>query len=354
LVQGPDGTLYGTAQNGGTNGSGTVFNVRPDPDGSDFTVLYNFTPLNSGTNTDGTQPYSGLILSSDGTLYGTARYGGPSGSIRSIVQLPVGSGTIFSLKTNGAGFTVLHSFDRFSDDFITQTNRDGASPYAALVFGKDGKLYGTAPEAGAGYSGTIFSLGTNGSNYTVLHAFNFLPPNFFFSPGYGMYPFGGLFQGNDGMLYGAAFGGGLVSNGSGFSGTLYRLNPDGSGLALLHSFAGMASSDTANADGAHPFTTLLKANDGKFYGMTSAGGINGSGNVFSFAPPVVLQVAASNGFVILTWPASTTNFVLETSDTLSASSVWTPLTNNISTVSNNFTLTRSANSTAAFFRLHQP
>ena len=352
LVQGPDGTLYGTAQDGGTNGSGTVFSVRPD--GSDFTVLYNFTPLNSDTNTDGTQPFGGLITSGDGTLYGTARYGGPSGSIRPILQQPIGSGTIFSLKTNGAGFTVLHAFDRFSGDFITQTNRDGASPYAALVFGNDGKLYGTAPEAGAGYSGTIFSLGTNGSNYAVLHAFNFLPPNFSHSPGYGLYPYGGLIQGNDGIFYGVASGGGLVPNGTRFCGTIYRLNPDGSGLVLLHSFAGMASFDNTNADGANPNATLLKANDGKFYGMTSAAGINGCGTVFSFAPPVVLQVAASNGFVILTWPASATNFVLETSDTLSASSVWTPLTNNISTVSNNFTLTRSANSTAAFFRLYQP
>ena len=174
LVQGADGVLYGTAQNGGTNGSGTVFSLGPD--GSSFTVLYNFTPLNAGTNADGTQPYGGLILSGDGTLYGTARYGGPSGSIRTFVQQPIGSGTLFSLKTNGAAFTVLHSFDTFSGDFLAPTNCDGASPYAALLLAKDGKLYGTAPEAGAGGSGTIFSLGTDGSNYTVLHAFNFLPP----------------------------------------------------------------------------------------------------------------------------------------------------------------------------------
>jgi hypothetical protein len=38
---------------------GTVFSIRPD--GSGFAVLYNFTPLISGTNTDGTQPFGGLI-----------------------------------------------------------------------------------------------------------------------------------------------------------------------------------------------------------------------------------------------------------------------------------------------------
>jgi len=351
LAQGPDGTLYGTAQNGGTNGSGTVFSIRPD--GSGFSVLYNFTPLNSNTNTDGTQPYGGLILSSDGTLYGTARYGGPSGSSRVIGGQPVGSGTIFSLKTNGAAFTVLHAFDEFSDDLLHPTNNDGASPYSALLFGTDGKLYGAAPEAGPGSAGTLFCLCTNGSNYTVLQAFYELPvPPHFYSSGYGLYPYGGLVQGNDGLLYGAAYGGGL--EGTYFAGTLYRLNPDGSGLALLHTFAGLDPIDNTNADGANSFTTLLKANDGKFYGLTSAGGTNGSGTVFSFAPPVVLAVTASNGCVILSWPASATNFVLETCDTLSACSVWLPLTNNISTVSNSVTLPIPVNSGTAFFRLHQP
>ena len=352
LVQGPDGTLYGTTQNGGTDGSGTVFSLTSD--GSAFTVLYNFTVLNNGTNADGMQPYGGLALASDGTLYGTARYGGPSGSVRTFAPERVGSGTIFSLKTNGTGFTVLHSFDTFSGDFLQPTNSDGASPYSALILGNDGRLYGTAPEAGQGASGTIFGMDTDGGNYTVLHAFDYIPHSPAFSTVYGLYPFGGLVQARDGLLYGAAYGGGFVPNGGYFAGTLYRLNTDGDGLALLHSFASPDSYTKTNADGANPYATLLKGNDGRLYGVTSSGGTNASGTIFSFAPPVVLGVANSNHVVRLSWPISATNFVLETCTTLSSSSVWTPLTNDIAATGYTFTLTLPATNGNAFFRLHHP
>ena len=342
VIQGPDGMLYGTAQNGGANGSGTVFKVGPD--GQNFTVLYGFTALIDGTNSDGIQPYSGLLLSGD-TLYGTARYGGPTGSIRASDQLPIGSGTLFSLKTNGTGFTVVHSFDTFSVEHLFPTNKDGASPYSALILGKDGKIYGTAPEAGVGGYGTIFSAGTDGSNYTVLYAFG-TPLHTFFG-GYGLAPYGGLVEGDDGKLYGAAYVGGYNA------GTVYRLNRDGSGLALLHSFTRPDPVTDTNIDGFNPFATLLKGNDGKMYGVTSAGGANNSGTLFSFAPPIALEFATSNRFVQLTWPISATNFFLETSDRLASGSIWTALTNNIGIEGDDFSLTLPATNGAAFFRLHQ-
>jgi uncharacterized repeat protein (TIGR03803 family) len=326
-----------------------VFSLGPD--GANFTVLHDFTGLSNGTNADGINPCGKLILSTDCTLYGTARYGGPSGSIRGFSPSPIGSGTIFSLKTNGAAFTVLHSFDWFGGDFLTPTNSDGASPVGNLLLDSDGKfLYGTAPEAGAGSSGTIFCVGTDGSDFTVLHAFNLFPHVLSYA-GYGLYPYGGLVQGNDGLLYGACYGGGYP-DGIYFAGTIYRLNPDGTGLALLHSFSGLDGLTETNVDGANPYSTLLKGNDGRFYGLTSAGGPNGSGTVFSFAPPLVLQINATNGLVALTWPASATNFVLETSSTIVTSTAWTLLTNGITTVNNNLSLTLPASGGAAFFRLH--
>ena len=348
LVQGPDGTLYGTAENGGTNGSGMVFRISPE--GLGFTALYHFTALSNGTNADGTQPCGGLVFGNAGTLYGAARYGGPSGSIRFISQSPVGSGTLFSIRTNGTGFTVLHAFTTFSGG-IQPMNADGASPLSALTLGKDGRLYGTAPEAGSGGSGALFSLNTDGSGFTVLHAFGDLPPN---TVEYGLYPYGGLTQGSDGMLYGAAYGGGGLDSGgtTHFEGTLYRINTDGSGLALLHCFAGLDSQSKTNSDGASPFATLLQANDGRFYGLTSTGGINASGNLFSFAPPVVLQMSASNGLFTLNWPTSAPNFVVE-SGTSAGGGGWTPVTNAISTNGDNFLMTLSPDGPGAFFRLHQ-
>jgi hypothetical protein len=68
---------------------------------------------------------------------------------------------------------------------------------------------------------------------------------------------------------------------------------------------------------------------------------------------VVLEVSASNSLVILTWPASATNYFLETSGAVAAGALWTPLTNNIVTVSNSFRLTLSPTNSAAFFRLHR-
>src|SRR5580704_8551166 len=62
-------TLYGVANAGGTNGTGTVFAVNTD--GTGFTVLHTFTLLINSTNSDGANPQAGLLLLGD-NLWGTA------------------------------------------------------------------------------------------------------------------------------------------------------------------------------------------------------------------------------------------------------------------------------------------
>ena len=48
LLQGSDGTLYGTTQRGGVHGKGTVFKAVSQPDGTlAVTVLHTFTGLDS-------------------------------------------------------------------------------------------------------------------------------------------------------------------------------------------------------------------------------------------------------------------------------------------------------------------
>jgi uncharacterized repeat protein (TIGR03803 family) len=133
--------LYGTAQNGGSGGYGTVFALRSD--GSSFTTLHHFD-----TSTDGANSVAGLVLSNQ-TLFGTATYGGSAGG-----------GTIFLLNTNGTGFTNLYSFTAL----VSQTNHDGASPVAGLLMSAN-TLYGTAYHGAAAGSGSIFalSLGTTSS-----------------------------------------------------------------------------------------------------------------------------------------------------------------------------------------------
>ena len=94
--------LYGTASQGGSSGSGTIFAVNTN--GTGFTVLYHFTKMSGSypnlTNSDGALPASGLILSGD-TLYGTAYQGGR-----------FGNGTVFAINTNGIGFSNLYNFTK--------------------------------------------------------------------------------------------------------------------------------------------------------------------------------------------------------------------------------------------------
>src|SRR5450759_4758581 len=92
-----------------------------------FTTLHSFTLLNNSTNSDGARPYAGLILSGN-TLYGTAFQGGSSGN-----------GTVFSVNTNGAGFTNLHSFTAAPGPLYT--NSDGAFLQAGLILSGN-TLYG--------------------------------------------------------------------------------------------------------------------------------------------------------------------------------------------------------------------
>src|SRR5438067_896967 len=73
-------TLYGTAEFGGSTDAGTVFKVNTD--GTGFTILHSFTARSTSspfTNSDGFHPFAGLILSGN-TLYGTAQEGGSSGA----------------------------------------------------------------------------------------------------------------------------------------------------------------------------------------------------------------------------------------------------------------------------------
>jgi uncharacterized repeat protein (TIGR03803 family) len=233
LIQGADGTLYGTAS-GGTSGYGTAFKLNPD--GTGFTVLQNFD-----YTTTGAYLYGGLRLGTDGVLYGTALQGGL-----------YGAGTVYKLNTDGTGFTVLQNFDY----------SNGTYPYPGLVQGTDGALYGAATYGGTNGSGTAFKLNTDGTGFTVLRNFDY--------PG-GAYPYAGLLQGMDGALYGTAYQGG--SNGPG---TAFKLNTDGTGFTVLKSF----SYGSDQGAGAYPYAGLLEGTDGRLYGTTIQGGTGSYGTVY--------------------------------------------------------------------------
>src|ERR1051326_1149957 len=119
LIQGIDGNLYGTTPSGGATNWGTVFRITP---GGTLTTLYSFCATSACA--DGSAPVSGLLLASDGSLYGTTLEGGAG-------SCPNGCGTVFRITLAGA-LTVLHSFE----------GSDGSGPRAGLVQAIDGNFYG--------------------------------------------------------------------------------------------------------------------------------------------------------------------------------------------------------------------
>ena len=103
--------------------------------------------------------------------------------------------------------------------------RDGQYPQASLVQGLDGALYGTSTSGGTNDAGALFKINVDGSGYQVLYGF--------YATNGGAEPCAGLVQGADGTLFGTTSRGG--TNGYG---TIFRVNPDGSAYATLHSFVG--------------------------------------------------------------------------------------------------------------------
>ncbi len=265
-------TLYGTTQFGGSGGFGTVF--RLNTDGSGFAVLHNFTDT-----PDGAKPSAGLVLAG-ATLYGSTQLGGAQGN-----------GLLFALDTNGLNFRVLHDF----------TNApDGTSPIGGMVLAGD-TLYGTTADGGSQASlGTVFRINTNGTAYSILHAFTgvvFPPANT-----EGAHPFGSLAL-TGGTLYGAATQEGSLGNG-----TLFSVNTNGSGFTVIKSFPPVDSNTYSNADGAGPYGGLV-ANGSALYGTAEYGGSLGYGVVFELdlatnSPGAWLGVQRIGSQIVLSWTNS--------------------------------------------------
>jgi uncharacterized repeat protein (TIGR03803 family) len=243
--------LYGTTIQGGSFGAGTVFRINAN--GTGLTNLHNFTTgfYNSGlkifTNDDGSYPAVVLVLLSN-TLYGTTFYGGASGN-----------GIVFSLKTDGSGFTNLHNFTITSGTYLT--NSDGASPAAGLT-ASGNTLYGTTANGGSSGAGTVFAINTDGSGFTNLYSF--VAGTDGSSPQAGL-----ILSGN--TLYGTASGGGQWS-----SGTVFRINTNGAAFTNLYNFTEEYS--TGNSDGAYPAGLVLAGNT--LYGTTEDGGSANLGVIF--------------------------------------------------------------------------
>jgi uncharacterized repeat protein (TIGR03803 family) len=209
-----------------------------------------------------------VVIGRSGVLYGTTYEGGISGK-----------GTVFSItpptSPSGAWIeTVLYNFDTIH----------GSYPYAGVVIGDDGVLFGTTQNGGASKSGTVFALRPPTSPggawvQRVLHSFG--------SGSDGNFPSGNLVVGPGGVLYGTTAYGGAAG-----LGTVFALAPPpiDSGQpwheTVLYDFKG-------GIDGSYPYAAIVIGKDGAFYGTTEYGGTgpctnthlpSGCGTVFSLTP----------------------------------------------------------------------
>jgi len=229
LAIGPDGNLYGTAQQGGAHNLGTVFKV--DSAGK-LTVLYSFS------GTDGAYPSAGLTFDADGNVYGTTMLGGSANR-----------GTVFKVGAKSE----IYSFG--------SKHGDGTYPIAGVVVDGAGNVYGTTQQGGAHGFGTVFKLSAAGKE-TILYSFKGVPD--------GEYPCAGLTLDSKGNLYGTTQLGGPISQNDG---TVFQLSSGGK-ETVLYSFT------DNNGDGAYPIGGVIRDDAGNLYGTTSDGGQFGIGIVF--------------------------------------------------------------------------
>ena len=147
LVQASDGNFYGTTYSGGASNNGVVFKITPSG-----TVVWVYSFCSQPNCADGALPVGGLIQYTDGNLYGTTGYGGANNR-----------GTVFKITPSGA-LTTLYSFCNL------EACADGSQPYAGLVVGTDGNFYGTTLFGGKYSYGEIFVITPSGTP-TTLYSF---------------------------------------------------------------------------------------------------------------------------------------------------------------------------------------
>lgn len=227
-----------------------------------------FTKLRSFNGADGVYPVGYLVQGTDGNFYGTTEGGGANGS-----------GTIFKLTPQGRLTTVY--------SFCSQPNcADGMGPTVGLILATDGSFYGTTawggdPTCRTSGCGTVFRITPRGE-LTTLHVFELAD---------GGGPWGNLVEGADGRFYGTtSYGGNLSCNpeleGVG-CGTIFRITKQGS-LTTLHIFD--------YTDGALPYSGLVQATDGNFYGVTEHGG---QGNCYDLGCGTVFKITSSGALTNL-------------------------------------------------------
>jgi hypothetical protein len=175
-----NGELYGLTKEGGNSGcQGVLYKYNPTT--NILTKLVDFD-LNSSM---GNTPYGGLLLHTNGKLYGTTNSSG--------------YGVIFEYNIEDSIYTKIHDFDLNS----------GANPTNGLIEASNNKIYGTTQSGGLYWNGVLFEYDPASGIYTKKYEFH-----------NALWPQGRLMQASNGLIYGMTTLGGEYAGG-----LIYEFNP---------------------------------------------------------------------------------------------------------------------------------
>ena len=259
VVIGPDGALYGTTNNDGSNGGGTAYLLRPPLTACKTSFCFwSETMMHSfGGSGDGYAPGNGsLLFDQAGNIYGTTEFGGSAGA-----------GSVYELTKSGNSWTenILYS--------LGGPPNDGFQPDAGVIFDPAGNLYGTTATGGADGDGTAFEITPSNGSWSEAGLYSFSNND----NNVGHYLTCGLIMDEAGNLYGTTWISGSVfeitrSNGQWIASAIYTA-PHFGGLATL---------------------TMDQA--GNLYGVSAVGSNGGNDS----GPGFVFKLTKSNGTWTLT------------------------------------------------------
>jgi uncharacterized repeat protein (TIGR03803 family) len=228
LVKAATGEVFGMTSEGGINDAGVIFKMNPD--GSGYTKILDFSISALSTSF----PTGNLILASNGDLYGTLRSS---------------YGLIFRLHPDGSGFTFINPVASGPGNFPTAMG---------LIQASDGDLYGKMGESGNAM--TIFKIKLDGTGFTKL----FQSGNFPFKI---IEAFDTeLLEGADGYLY-TATGDGII-----------KIKKDGTDFQQLHQF------ETSEDKQIFSEGKLVQLPNHDLIGFTRVSGTGESGYIYTMRP----------------------------------------------------------------------
>lgn len=303
-------SLWGVTAQGGINNYGVIFKYAPST--NTFTKIFDFdipvwSTLWGGYiyDTTGNCPDGSFYLANNGKIYGLTYGGGSCGG-----QQFGGNGVLFEYDLASQHYSPLIVFGGIGSPCNSEGL--GFESSTSPILASDGNLYGTQTRGSGCSGGCIFKFNIDSTTYNPVanflcgtnsgHAcnnlyeasdgniyaptdgwpplhgsvikYNLLTTSFTYIPYsasyYGLGGIGGFVEGDSGKLYAV----GSIYGSHGY-GTIFEYD------YINNSFSKKWDFDSIN-DGGHPYSTLLKASNGYYYGMTSMGGAYNDGTIFRF------------------------------------------------------------------------